>query len=238
MSIAVDAVGVGPSASGSSLTWSHTCTGASLIIIVGVLTDGTITGVTYNGVSLSLIGSANVSGAPSYNNYLYRLVAPATGAHNVVVSTSASATIAGVSASYTGVAQTGQPDNSATETAVSPGGNYSKALTPVADNCWIVFLPQNLTGTVTAVSGCVVRQAASGQNFSLLDTNGPISPAASTTLTVSPSGATWDSIIASISPASGVTVALTGVVGTGAVGTMTASTSIPSPNTGEMFMAF
>ena len=58
--IAFDATANGQDSNVASLTWSHTCTGSDLVLIVGVSTrggdgDAVPTGVTYNGVAMTLI---------------------------------------------------------------------------------------------------------------------------------------------------------------------------------------
>ena len=106
MAIAFDAASSASGNSVSSLTWSHTCTGADLILIVGVSWFGsarTVSGVTYAGTALTSVGSANSGGQKME---IFRLVAPATGANNVVVTmSSAGETVAGAH-SYTGVDST------------------------------------------------------------------------------------------------------------------------------------
>ncbi len=64
---------------------------------------GTTTTVTYNGASLTLAGAA-VNG--TVRSELWYLVAPAAGAHNIVVTTSAANVVAATSMSFSGVDQT------------------------------------------------------------------------------------------------------------------------------------
>lgn len=80
-------------AGATSKTWSHTCSGSDRILVVYVTVSpgvGSVepTSVTYNGVSLTKLGS--VAGSSS-NIGLWYLLAPASGANNIVV-TFASAT--------------------------------------------------------------------------------------------------------------------------------------------------
>jgi hypothetical protein len=71
------------------LTYSHTCTGSDLILLVSAnlkrLGSETVTGVTYDGVALTLIDSD--VGGQRYASLWY-LVGPATGANDIVVSVS------------------------------------------------------------------------------------------------------------------------------------------------------
>ena len=60
MAIAYNVASTGTYTGTSPLTWSHTCTGSNLILIVGVIVESSssnqnCTGVTYNGVAMTLI---------------------------------------------------------------------------------------------------------------------------------------------------------------------------------------
>ncbi len=156
MAIAQDAlVNGGESSSGvSSYTYSHTCTGSNLCLIVAVYdrSGDTTTGVTYNGVAMSQLKKATVP-TQGFEVYLYGLINPATGAHNVVISRSGStSTITGLSVSYTGVKQSGLPDASASGTATTQ--TITTSLTTVAGNT--VALTATATpngGGITASTG-------------------------------------------------------------------------------------
>lgn len=85
MALAVDAVstmtgtGVGP------FTWSHTCSGSNRVLKVDVMyyeSGDTISALTYNGVSMTVIPSSTVSNG-QYTVTSYSLVAPATGSNTV-----------------------------------------------------------------------------------------------------------------------------------------------------------
>ncbi len=169
MSIAVDSTTNGSSASASSLTWSHTCTGGKLALFVGVYGDTAadhITGVTYNAVSMTQIDVSQVPGDRYI--YLYYLLAPATGAHNVVVSANATIIIGGVSVSYTGVTQSGIPDGHDKNTASSVT-TITKSITTTGTD-WIIAVGKSSTGTVSAGSGTTLRIGDSG-GFGLFDSN-------------------------------------------------------------------
>jgi hypothetical protein len=84
----VDAVSTAIVATGeSSKTVSHTTSGTNRLMIVGVSIDNreqeTVASVTYNGLSLSLVGTRTNSNDARVE--LWRLIAPPTGTHNVVV---------------------------------------------------------------------------------------------------------------------------------------------------------
>jgi hypothetical protein len=131
------------SGSGSaSLTWSHTVSvsGTNRILIVGVSvkSGSTVTGVSYAGVSFSAISNPIVVGNNAGNARveLWQLVAPATGANNVIVTLSASARFVGGAVSLTGVNQTNPIDasNSASGSSATP----SITITTIANNAWVV----------------------------------------------------------------------------------------------------
>lgn len=152
MALAIDATSnSGDLTSVSSATWSHTCTGSNLILIVGANSRGvksdtntTVTGVTYNGVALTKIRADQIDGSSAPDTFrgrseLWYLIAPATGAHNVVVTLTGTVTATGCGAvSFTGAIQgAGAIDahNGATaNTDTTPSVN----VTVVASNCYLI----------------------------------------------------------------------------------------------------
>ena len=207
MAIARDANSNG-NASATSLTFSHTCGGANRLLLVGVTTYGgaavdIVTGITYNGTSLTKIDHQNCN-ALAPTAHLYYLIAPSTGANNIVISTSLTGLIIGIGASYTGCKQTGQPDGTSKN---NTGGatSLSSSITTTADNSWMtaMFTVNNGTSpTASAGSSILVNETGSGQNSNcFLDSNGAKTPAGSYSI-----GLTWTSsnraaiVAASISP--------------------------------------
>lgn len=95
--------------SASSITFSHTVGASANYLLVGVSWfDGggrSITGVTYNGVSMSsVISQEDTSTGNSFKSHLWKLANPATGANNVVVTFSTTVDdIAAGAASFIGV---------------------------------------------------------------------------------------------------------------------------------------
>lgn len=88
----------------TSLTFSHTVSGADRLLIVGVQTNGSnVTGVTYAGVAMTAVGQLTSGGV---RVEMFRLIAPATGANSVVVSVAATTDIGAAASSYTGAHQT------------------------------------------------------------------------------------------------------------------------------------
>lgn len=181
--IAYDATGSGGTASGTSISFSHTCSGSDRILFVGVSVRGisgrdSLTGVTYNGDALTLVDkSLNTVDADRYT-YLYYMIAPDTGAHNVVVSVSETAAITGVSQSYTGAHQSGQPD-SFNDNSVNSASSITTSTTTVQDNSWLVSVctVKNI-GLAEAGTGTTRRNTASPVT-SMGDSNGAKTPAGS-----------------------------------------------------------
>jgi len=113
----------------TSLSWPHTTSGTDRILIVGVSLNrgaSSITGVTYNSVAMTNIGTAGFGTAFMS---LWQLVAPATGEHDIVVSLSGFAEVIGGATSWTGVHQTTPLGTfaSATGTSTSPSVNVTSA---------------------------------------------------------------------------------------------------------------
>jgi len=118
MAVAFDAVGpssAGATAgAGTTVSWSHTCTGSNRVLVVGAAVNcgstQTITGVTYNGVAMTAVPSGRMNSNNTANVgfvQVWYLIAPATGANTVVITASASVfSFSAGSVSFTGVDQT------------------------------------------------------------------------------------------------------------------------------------
>src|SRR5438067_591060 len=114
MAIGFDASSGGFVNTSGPLTISHTCGGSNRILLVGVeisVGGETVTGVTYNSVAMTQINLQDLNGSTFRNTYLFYLIAPATGANNIVVSASGgTGNIYAAAASYTGVDQSSPLD--------------------------------------------------------------------------------------------------------------------------------
>lgn len=201
MAIAFDAASDGGAAlPGTSLSWSHTCTGSDRLLRVGTRGSSggsdVITGVTYNGVALTKIGSS-YKGSGDRWIAIWELANPASGSNTIVIS-SASDVILGLAVSYTGA---DVYDASAT---ASTAGDFSLTVsaTPTADNCWVsAFFGKNTGDTPSGGTGTTKRISNDGYGVGFFDNNAAISPAASTSLIqTTPIVASVNAIIASITP--------------------------------------
>jgi len=149
------------SANLTSYSQSHTCSGSNRILFVGVNAIDTpynqITGVTYNGVSMTLIDSRFK--ASDRGTYLYRLIAPATGANNITVSASSGTRFSLDGISFTGVDQTTPIDVSTTQESAST--TITQTVTVANANSFLVssmFTNRNQTAsTNTTLAGTAVN---------------------------------------------------------------------------------
>lgn len=214
MAIAFDAATSGGTLASSPgpLEWSHTCTGSNGILFVLVTNGSTVpTGVTYNGVALTKdVERLNWIGGDDIS--IWRLNGPASGANTVSVSWSGNQTVSGYSQSYTGAAQTGQPDATGSNSSASTT-SLTVNTTTVADNCWIVSAFRCENPPMTAGTNTTQRlQAETG--FFGGDTNAAQTPAGTygQTTTQSPAGAMGGATV-SFSPAA-VTTALKDLIRT------------------------
>lgn len=104
MAVAFDASSVG---AGDDPSWSHTCTGSDRLLVVftgnwvGSDTEE-VTAVTYNGVALT---RHSVHAWNTGYISMWYLIGPATGAHTIAVTTTASNQVSCVASSWTGVDQ-------------------------------------------------------------------------------------------------------------------------------------
>src|SRR3990167_2897336 len=143
------------SGTATSLTYAHTCTGTNLVLIVGAFLDNdtsdTITGITYNGVALTKINGVSGSSDQGYSTLWY-LIAPATGANNIVVSWTGANNISSCAISYTGAHQTSPIDSNNTGTN-GGGSTLTLATTVVASDCWLVTTGTSLDDSLSANTG-------------------------------------------------------------------------------------
>jgi len=211
MAIAFDTSSIATLANpATSVTWSHTTAAGSdrvLMVAGGIPTTDKLTTVTYNSVSCTKIQAFQLG--DSRGCYLHYLVAPATGANNVVISGSSDAWI-GAAATYTGVDQSSPIDASAVKRDAGTGSAFSLDVTSVTDNCWLVGSVR--CGTAgTAGSGTIIRQTASG--LTLADSNSAITPAGATNLNFTMSFAGIGGVIAAIAPVATATTSIKSVNG-------------------------
>jgi len=177
----------------TSLTFSHTVTGSDPILFVGFVGDlianpDLITGVTYNGVAMTQVRASNLSGCERWV-YLYGLTAPATGSHSVVITSSGVQWVLAGAASYTGASAV---RNSTNSTSGTPATTWTTFLTPDTDACWMVLMEHARGASPTAGAGSTLRAVdAANATWGLFDSNGPITPPSSYSMTTNRASATF-----------------------------------------------
>lgn len=195
--------------SGTTATWSHTCSGSDRILFVYSFNNdgsGYPTGMTYNGVSMTRIQNQAADGGSFYNSLFY-LVAPATGANNIVVTWATATGINScIAASYTGASQTGVPDSQNTGN-VSSSASITVSTTVVASDCWLLGVIRSSNTTLSSGTNGTIRQPGNTNGSqALVDSNGTVGTGSiSQTVNVSPNQSMWMTTV-SFAPSAGAAV--------------------------------
>lgn len=177
MAIALDAVtNAGPFNGNNS--FNHTVTGSNTILFLlnmGVVGASTgLSAATYNGVALTKITESQVPTNRAID--VWYLVGPASGTNSLAV-TFTGDELDCVAISYTGAAQTGQPDASTSSTGTSVT-SLTETLTTTADNCWLVSIFGGNAFIPTAGTNATVR-GSNANGSQAFDTNAAQTPAGS-----------------------------------------------------------
>lgn len=187
----IDAVSSSQASNASSLTFSHTVSGTNRVLLVFPVAECNatpanlpVTGITYNGVALTKIRSdqVNSDGGEIDRTSVWYLIAPDTGAHNVVITyTGQVEGIIGGAISLNGAKQSAQPDSENGSTDVTDSATTATAsLTTVAENVLIIdVIAGVLSGTALTVG------AGQTQRFNVTNT-GHLRAAASTRTKITP----------------------------------------------------
>lgn len=182
----------------SSYSWNQTC-GATANLLVfgdahgGSASDTSVTGVTYDGSSLTFVRADDNTDA-WYQSAIYFMYAPATGsAYSVSVNLSGGSSGVGGVCSYSGVKQSGQPD-----AQNGNKGNSSQVkinVVTVADNCWVFAVAFSGANTSNNQS-----RWGAGLSFQGSDTNGAVHPAGTQTMSWTGTAAYWAISAVSFAP--------------------------------------
>ena len=177
MPLAIDSTGYGYGSTGT-FSYSHTCSGSDRVLVVGIsdrngnANGDVVTGVTYNGVAMTRV-EYYTAGSLQCAAWLYVLINPATGTHNVTVSNSNSAiALSSTSASYTGCDQTTQPSSHNQGAATTQ--NYGLAVTSPT-NGWVVSFISSYYTAITSITNGTDRTGASYAYAKLADSNSAVS---------------------------------------------------------------
>ncbi len=166
--------------SGGSTTVSHTTSSSNPVMFIYANdSDGdTVTGVTYAGAALTQVNKGLRS--DGRESYLYVKNAPATGTNNAVVTASGSpGALYNIVITYSGAAQTGQPDSSNVQIASTSSSPFTLSSTVVLPNCWFVVALDNNGGTITSTTPTTGRNTGALGNF-YFDSNASVSTGTNT----------------------------------------------------------
>jgi len=188
----------GYQSSASSLSWSHTWSGANrfLAIDISLLSaNDTVTAVTYGGATCTLIGTQNVIGGTGRVE-CWGITQSATGAPNagtntISVTLSGTLAVVGTAASYVGVNQANPAEAFTGASAVPISASASATVTTLTNNDWVHAALMS-----TAPSGVAAGQTSRNLVTGLSGTGGnedtgPVSPAGSQTMTWSGAGTSY-----------------------------------------------
>lgn len=172
-----ETVARGTNASASATTWSHTVSGTHALLLAYILTDGTVTGVTYNSVAMTAVGTGQGNGGNAFVLYTYCLpIASGDGvSHAFNVSVSGQSQIHDMSVFYTGAHQScaALPNNS---NSANGSATYTLGTLTVGGNSWLAGASYNQAGSnLTAAAGNYqVRQGAFA-GWQMWDSNAALS---------------------------------------------------------------
>jgi hypothetical protein len=196
MAIAFDAATNGGIAeTGTSVSFAHTCSGNDRLLLVAMQCYEEPTSIKYNNVDMVQLVKSAYNSDLSYLE-IWGLLNPSTGSNNVVLSGNNNYWRL-VSASYTGVKQSGLPDNFTSQVSASATNTLSKIITTVADNCWVAGTGCALV--LSSVSGITQRGITSNAILDIGDSNGAITPAGNFSMTANATVGTYKMSVAMVS---------------------------------------
>lgn len=136
------ATSTGTVGSATSLTISHIITTENYLRVWVSTDNQTISGITYNGISMTLVG-AETNVAANLKVALYGLINPAVGTHNIVITMASSADISGGGVSFNDV-DTITPTVGVSSGAIGSSTAPSDTITTTVQNTVL----QDVVGTV------------------------------------------------------------------------------------------
>lgn len=178
----------GPSRTNINSASSGTVTVANnpnRILIAGVYNSNgdLVTGLTYNGASMTQVSKVNVTGTIYF--YTFYLIGPDAGANTLAAQGSGFGTIHLNARAYYNVKQSSQPDTSGTTSGSD--STATRAITPTQDGCISVGFAVRENNAATGVTQ--MNNNVGNANAVTAGESDIINPAASTTQTVNLTGA-------------------------------------------------
>lgn len=183
--------------SGTTNTFSHTVASQnSRVILVSVDCGATVSSITYAGTNLTQLASVSEGGGETLQ--LWYLLAPATGANNVVITCSGTTFIVGASASYYNVAQNSTFGTTATNTGTAATSSTNTVATTSSSQVVYDVVNNTLPAANSATASQTKRFQPTGSGVA----EGDIAATGSNmTLTWSWTGAgTWAQISVALNP--------------------------------------
>lgn len=186
----------------TSYTQSMTISGTNTLLVVdGVASQfsgGTApSSITWNGTALTSLRVNN--GGGSYE-YAYDLLGAASGTHNLVISFSTPTFNATGAASYDGVLQSGFPDSLNTSFADTTANPFVGNTTTVANNSWVITMASLADGFSSVTNG-VNRTTGGTASTNISDSNTPVTPAGSYSISLNGTGRIFGAVTLSVAPA-------------------------------------
>ena len=184
----------------NSSSWTptaYTVTGSNPILFVAIMETGAdfLTGIIYNNVALTLLGSKQTAGSDRAS--VWYLIGPTIGTNDIVITSSSASQKYGLAASYRGVRQTSSIDVSGVHTATSLTNRQVTLVTTVDNDWWFGFCYLDVGSPATAGTGATLRNTnGANTNIRIFDSNGAITPAGSTNVNVNTSVSASGTLIA------------------------------------------
>lgn len=173
-------------------------TGVRPVMIVagnGHSASDAITSITWNGVALTKVQVQAPTGSNDRYIYIFVLVNPDSGTHNLVINNSTSAYFFGHVAVYNGCGAV-QPGTSSKSTSTA-ATTFTETLTINNSGSWIVGWAHHWNGNLAAGTGTTLRTAAAVTGLG--DSNGPVN-VGSSSIQFTGSSETWMGVYLSLLP--------------------------------------
>lgn len=197
--IAFDAVSTS-AGTANPYTFSHTSTGSNLVGLVSIqaIAGDVVSAVTWGGNAMTLVDKQD-RGDGRYDS-LWIITGPSTGPQTISITNSGGNQIKARAITYTGAAQSGQPDAS-NKTTNSSASSISLSFTTTTTDDWLVALVDTTSAGSSASTNTYQRQSVDDASF--WDSNGPQGVAGSHSLNwnLSPSSGNNSAIGVAIKPA-------------------------------------
>ncbi|MCW3995023.1 MAG: hypothetical protein NWE98_02590 [Candidatus Bathyarchaeota archaeon] len=191
----------------NSISWTHT-TGAGndriLLVAIDVFSSSgqttTVSGVTYGGTALTLIGTDLYNTNPRVRSYVYYLLNPSTGTKTITATFASSTTAAGGSITYSNVNQT--TPYTAASTNSNSSNNASVSLTASGTYSKVLFghVGTYRTSSYSVTDGQTNRWSQTGQQYKSFGSEKIVTSGAVSMSWTASSTASWVAIAVLLQP--------------------------------------